>query len=130
MAETCEHQQRNPEGAEWSDNDSLAHFLHCKTEQQQADWWAVNREAANAGYSCRMGNHLRQLEAAQQHRISRSVQVAALQQIRRTDQAYIASMVTQLRELIREGSWDADYLRERLVGVLTTTAQSIEQVDP
>lgn len=57
MIEPCEHQQRNPEGTEWPDSDSLAHFLYCKTEQEQADWWAINRELVNAGYSCQMGNH-------------------------------------------------------------------------
>lgn len=101
MAEPCEHQQRNPEGTEWSDSDSLNHFPHCKTEQEQADWWAVNRDVANAGYSCQMGNHLGIIASQRQYtrRLLTGVRVL-IEQAESVRGLSIRGLIAEMKELI------------------------------
>lgn len=122
----CPHEQEFGENTIWPDDVSLEHFDKCLTPEGRLWVWTGARKMADTGSRCIMFDH-----ATAVHRVQALLQDRSLiMQASRTDQAYISSMVEQLREVVAEGSRDGAYIRERLQAILGTRAQSVEQVEP
>jgi hypothetical protein len=118
VTEQCEHQQRNPEGVEWSDNDSLAHFLQCLTEPQQVEVWVRLRRAADTGHMCFKADHSGLIKSQAQY-------AARQAQAIRVQDEYIGQQVAKLRELEHwlqnqdvEDEYVADAALDKVRGIL------------
>lgn len=136
----CKHRKQYGETT-WPLEVSLEHFDTCLTPERRLEVFGGIRNMAERGSRCTLENHATAV---------RRVQVllennALLQQAMRTDQAYISSMVEQLRELeawCRDENKDGvppmvfdapeafDVVADRIAGILGTRTQSVEQVDP
>jgi hypothetical protein len=129
----CPHEQEFGENTVWPDDVSLEHFDKCLTPEGRLWVWTGARKMADTGSRCIMSDHAtatRRVQALLQDR-------SLLMQAAHTDQAYISTMVEQLRELVvyidQPEALPTDMLyeiRERIRGILGTRAQSAEQVEP
>lgn len=54
---TCEHKANNPEGVEWSVEDSVDHFIKCIDRDEQLKVWLVISKQADIGRQCWMSDH-------------------------------------------------------------------------
>jgi len=117
----CPHEREHGEGVVWPDDVSLEHFDKCLTPDSRLFVWKGVRRLADQGAACQMGDHAGLV-----------LQADTLRQVARTDQAYIGAMTEQLRELetrlvtLGEPVWVLDEIQ----AILSTRAQSAEQVDP
>ena len=100
MAETpqCEHKANNPEGTEWSDADSLDHFLHCISPAEQAYRWRSMRGQLGVARACFEHDHPGQIEM---------------------QRVYTVRLLTGIRELLDEKSRDGAHIRERLARLIS-----------
>lgn len=102
MAEQCEHKQRNPEGVEWSNADTLDHFLHCLPEHKQRESWEIMQAWAAAGRMCSMQDHACIIER---------------------QRAYTLRLLTGIREVIERANTRTDafaaWVGHRLQGLIS-----------
>lgn len=125
----CPHEREHGEGVVWPDDVSLEHFDKCLTPDGRLWVWGGARRMADQGSRCIMADHAgktARTQALLEH-------ISMLQQVQRTDRAYISSMVEQLRELrteILNNRVHPEDMAERLEGILETRTQSVEQVEP
>jgi hypothetical protein len=121
----CTLHKDHPENTEMAPAMLLEHFLNCIDRQRQEELLAELRTQAQAGSRCWMANH----EGLARH-------VLMLQQVNRTDQAYISSLIRQVRKALAQASGPGQpehrlaETRALLEAALSTRAQSVEQVDP
>ena len=133
----CPHEREHGEGTVWPDDVSLEHFDRCLTLEGRLFVWKGVRRMADQGSRCIMADHdtaVRRVQACLD-------EIATLRQVARTDQAYIISVVSQLRQVVADLEQPGGVpltspgaavgpIRDTLRGILETRTESVEQVDP
>ncbi len=122
----CKHAKQYGEGTTWPLDASLDHFDTCLTPERRLEVFGGIRDMAERGSRCLLHDH----DGAVRRMNAYLEEIVTLRQVARTDQTYIISVVSQLRQLVAEGSRDGAYIRECIAGILTTRTESVEQVDP
>lgn len=133
----CKHAKQYGEGTTWPLDASLDHFDTCLTPERRLEVFGGIRDMAERGSRCTLHDHdgaVRQVQACLE-------EIATLRQVARTDQAYIISVVSQLRQLVADLEQPGGVpltspgaavgpIRDTLRGILETRTESVEQVDP
>jgi hypothetical protein len=122
----CKHAKQYGEGTTWPLDASLEHFDTCLTPERRLEVFGGIRDMAERGSRCTLHDH----DGAVRRMNAYLEEIVTLRQVARTDQAYIHAMVSQLRQLVAEGSRDGAYIRECIAIILETRTESVEQVDP